>query len=41
MLKPLRDRQERVYVTAGSKAEAKARRNTNKEVMTVKGMVVG
>jgi len=39
ILKPLRDRQERIYVTAGSKAEAKARRNTNKEVMIVKGMV--
>jgi epoxyqueuosine reductase QueG len=38
ILKPLRDRQERVYVTAGSKAEAKARRNTTKEVMIVKGM---
>jgi ferredoxin len=38
ILKPLRDRQERVYVTAGSKAEAKARRNTCKEVMIVKGM---
>jgi hypothetical protein len=39
ILKPLRDRQERIYVTAGSSAEAKARRNTNKEVMVVKGMV--
>jgi len=39
ILKPLRDRHERVYITAGSKAEAKARRNTNKEVMIVKGMV--
>ena len=38
ILKPLRDRQERVYVMAGSKAEAKVRRNTNKEVMIVKGM---
>jgi epoxyqueuosine reductase QueG len=38
ILKPLRDRQERVYVTAGSRAEAKARRNTSKEVMIVKGM---
>ena len=38
ILKPLRDRQERVYVTAGSKAEAKVRRNTTKEVMIVKGM---
>lgn len=38
ILKPLRDRQERVYVTAGSKAETKARRNANKEVMIVNGM---
>lgn len=38
ILKPLRDRQERIYVTAGSRAQAKARRNTNKEVMIVKGM---
>lgn len=38
ILKPLRDRQERIYVTAGSSAEVKARRNTNKEVMIVKGM---
>lgn len=38
ILKPLRDRQERIYVTAGSRAEAKARRNTGKEVMIVKGM---
>lgn len=38
ILKPLRDRQERVYVTAGSTAEAKAGRNANKEVMVVKGM---
>jgi epoxyqueuosine reductase QueG len=38
ILKPLRDRQERVYVAAGSKAEAKVRRNTSKEVMIVKGM---
>jgi epoxyqueuosine reductase QueG len=38
ILKPLRDRQERVYVTAGSKAEEKVRRNTTKEVMIVKGM---
>jgi epoxyqueuosine reductase QueG len=38
ILKPLRDRQERVYVRAGSRAEAKARRNTNKEVMIVRGM---
>ncbi len=39
ILKPLRDRQERVYVLAGSKAEAKARQNPNKEVRVVKGMV--
>jgi hypothetical protein len=38
ILKPLRGRQERVYVAAGSKAEAKVRRNTTKEVMIVKGM---
>ena len=38
ILKPLRDRKERIYVTAGSGAEAKARRNTSKEVMIVKGM---
>jgi hypothetical protein len=37
ILKPLRDRQERVYVTAGSKAEAKVRRNTTKEIMIVRG----
>jgi epoxyqueuosine reductase QueG len=38
ILKPLRDRQERVYVTGGSRAEAKVRLNSNKEVMIVKGM---
>lgn len=38
ILKPLRDRQERIYVTTGSRAEAKARRNASKEVMIVKGM---
>jgi epoxyqueuosine reductase QueG len=38
ILKPLRDRQERIYVTAGSRAEAKAKRNASKEVMIVKGM---
>ncbi len=38
ILKPLRDRPERVYVTAGSKAETKARQNSHKEVMIVKGM---
>ena len=41
ILKPLRDRQERIYVTTGSKAEVKARQNGSKEVMIVKGMVVG
>lgn len=38
ILKPLRDRQERVYVREGSKAEAIANRNPTKEVMIVKGM---
>jgi hypothetical protein len=38
-LKPLRDRAERVYVMAGSKAEARAKRNTNKEVRIVPGMI--
>ena len=38
ILKPLRDRQERVYVLAGSKAEAKAGQNPNKEARVVKGM---
>ena len=38
ILKPLRDRQERVYVLAGSKAEAKSGQNPNKEVRVVKGM---
>lgn len=38
IVKPLKDRQERIYVTAGSRAEAKAKRNTSKEVMIVKGM---
>jgi len=39
ILKPLRDCHERVYVTADSKAETKAKRNANKEVMIVNGMV--
>jgi epoxyqueuosine reductase QueG len=39
VLKPLRDRQERVYVLAGSKAESKARQNPHKEVRIVKGLV--
>jgi len=38
ILKPLRDRQERVYVIAGSAAESKAKQNTNKEVRIVKGI---
>ncbi len=38
IVKPLKDRQERVYVLAGSKAEARARQNPNKEVRVVKGM---
>jgi epoxyqueuosine reductase QueG len=39
VLKPLRDRQEPVYVMAGSEAESKARRNPNKEVRVVAGIV--
>jgi multidrug efflux pump subunit AcrA (membrane-fusion protein) len=35
----LRDRQERVYVTAGSKAESRAKSNPNKEVRIVPGMI--
>ena len=38
VLKPLRDRQEPVYVLAGSKAESRAKRNPNKEVRVVTGM---
>ena len=38
IFKPLRDRKERVYVTADSKAETSAGRNANKEVMIVKGL---
>ena len=38
VVKPLRDRQERVYVIAGSKAEARARRNPCKEVRIVPAM---
>jgi epoxyqueuosine reductase QueG len=38
VLKPLRDRNERVYVTAGSRAEAKAKQDSSKEVMIVKGI---
>jgi epoxyqueuosine reductase QueG len=39
ILKPLRDRTEPVYVTAGSKAESRAKRNPNKEVRIVPGMI--
>ncbi len=39
ILKPLKDRQERVYVTAGSKAESRAKSNPNKEVRIVTGMI--
>jgi epoxyqueuosine reductase QueG len=39
ILKPLKDRQERVYVTAGSKAESRAKSNPNKEVRIVPGMI--
>jgi len=39
VLKPLRDRREPVYVMAGSKAEERARRNPNKEVRVVAGMM--
>jgi hypothetical protein len=38
ILKPLRDRKEPVYVTAGSKAESRARSNPCKEVRIVPGM---
>jgi len=38
ILKPLRDRRERVYVTTGSMAETKAGQNTHKEIWIVKGM---
>ena len=38
ILKPLQDRQEPVYVTAGSKAESRARGNPHKEVRIVPGM---
>ena len=38
VLKPLKDRKERVYVIAGSAAESKARKNINKEVRIVKGL---
>ncbi len=39
VLKPLRDRQERVYVMAGSKAESRAGKNPHKEVRIVAGMM--
>ena len=39
VLKPLRDRQEPVYVMAGSKAESRAKRNPNKEVRVVAGIM--
>jgi epoxyqueuosine reductase QueG len=39
ILKPLRDRREPVYVIAGSKAEARVKRNPNKEVRIVPGMI--
>lgn len=39
ILKPLRDRKEPVYLTAGSKAEARVKRNPNKEVRIVPGMI--
>ena len=39
ILKPLRDRQEPVYVMAGSKAEARVKRNPHKEVRIVSGMM--
>jgi hypothetical protein len=39
VVKPLRDRQERVYVIAGSVAESRARQNPHKEVRIVPGML--
>jgi ferredoxin len=39
VLKPLRDSREPVYVMAGSKAESRAKRNPNKEVRVVAGMM--
>lgn len=39
VLKPLRDRREPVYVMAGSNAESRAKRNPNKEVRVVAGMM--
>ena len=39
ILKPLKNRQERIYVLAGSRAETEAARNDKKEVKIVKGIV--
>jgi epoxyqueuosine reductase QueG len=39
ILKPLRDRQEPVYVVAGSKAEARVKKNPHKVVRVVPGMM--
>jgi epoxyqueuosine reductase QueG len=39
ILKPLRDREEPVYVMAGSRAETKAQKNPHKTVRVVPGMV--
>ena len=39
ILKPLRDRQEPVFVMAGSKAESRVKRNPHKEVRVVSGMM--
>jgi len=39
ILKPLRDRPEPVYVMAGSKAEARVKKNPHKEVRVVPGMM--
>jgi hypothetical protein len=39
ILKPLRDRQEPVYVLAGSKAEARVKKNPHKEARIVSGMM--
>ena len=39
VVKPLRDRKERVYVIAGSEAESRARQNPHKEVRIVPGML--
>jgi ferredoxin len=39
VVKPLKDRQERVYVLAGSNAEKRAARNPHKELRIVPGMM--